>query len=70
MHGSSVCLSNCVVVQQDVANATAELDRAIDSVLTVGSPIEYILNLHSAGQGLPDGAAKHLLRLSDAKERK
>ena len=29
----------------------------------VGLPLEYVLNLYTVGQGLPEGAAKHLLRL-------
>ena len=66
---SKLCLSNRVVVQHDVADVTAELDDAIDNVLAVGSPLEYVMNLHSTGQGLPDGAAKHLLRLPNENER-
>ena len=65
-----MCLSNCVIVRQAVADVAAELDDAIDSVLAVGSPLEYVMNLHSTGQGLPDGAAKHLLRLPNENERK
>ena len=38
----------------------------MDSILAVGSPLEYIWALHGKGQGLPDGAAKHLLLLDNA----
>ena len=33
------------------------------SITTIGLPLEYILNLYTVGEGLPEGAAKHLLHL-------
>ena len=33
------------------------------SITTIGLILEYVLNLYTVGQGLPEGAAKHLLHL-------
>ena len=57
------CFANIVLPKQ----CTDELDRKLvdinASITTVGLPLEYVLNLHTVGQGLPEGAAKHLLHL-------
>ena len=63
MLAAANCFVNIVVPKQ----CADELDRKLAdinaSITTVGSPLEYVLNLHTVGQGLPEGAAKHLLRL-------
>ena len=46
-----------------------ELADINTSITTVGLPLEYILNLYTVGQGLPEWAAKHLLRLEVEAER-
>ena len=57
------CFANIVVPKQ----CTNEMDRKLAdinaSITTVGLPLEYVLNLYTVGQGLPEGAAKHLLCL-------
>ena len=62
------CFANIVVLKQ----CTDELDRELadinTSITTIGLPLEYVLNLYTVGQGLPEGAAKHLLHLEVAAE--
>ena len=50
------------VFEQTAEEAAAvKLNAVIENILRVGSPIEYLLDLHAAGQRLPNGAGKHLL---------
>ena len=57
------CFANIVVPIQH----TDEMDRKLAdinaSITIIGLPLEYILNLYTVVQGLPEGAAKHLLCL-------
>ena len=41
----------------------SELANINASITTIGLLLEYVLNLYTEGQGLPKGAAKHLLCL-------
>ena len=56
-----LCCANMVVEESEEETAAVTLNAVIESILRVGSPIEYLLDLHATGQGLPDGAGKHLL---------
>ena len=55
------CFANIVVPKQCADEWDHELADINASITTIGLTLEYILNLHSVGQGLPEGAAKHLL---------
>ena len=57
------CFANIVVLKQHTDELDCDLADINTSITMVGSPLEYILNLYTVGQGLPKGAAKHLLRL-------
>ena len=57
------CFANIVVLKQCADELDCELADINTSIATVGSPLEYVLNLYTVGQGLPEGAAKHLLHL-------
>ena len=59
-------LANVVLPKDQAVEADGLVQQAVDSILAVGSPLEYILALHDKGQGLPDSAAKHFLWLDNA----
>ena len=59
-------LANVVLPKDQAIEADGLVQQAVDSILTVGSPLEYILALYDKGQGLPYGAAKYLLWLDNA----
>ena len=61
----ATCVGNVVLPMTEELEADKVLQQAITGMLAVGSPLEYVLALHDRGLGLPDGAAKHLLRISD-----
>lgn len=63
------CLANVVVHIDDSIRATELLAGPMKEVLRVGSPNEHLLDLCCEHDGLPDGAAKHLLGISDPKTR-
>ena len=56
-----LCVASKVVEQTAEEAAAVMLNVVVENILRVGSPIEYLLDLHAARQGLPDGAGKHLL---------
>ena len=51
------CFANIVVLKQCADELDHELAVINTSITTVGSPFEYVLNLHTVGQRLPKGAA-------------
>ena len=57
------CFANIVIPKQRADEMDHKLADINKSITTVGLPLEYVLNLYTVGQGLPDGAAKHLLHL-------
>ena len=57
------CFANIVIPKQGVDELNCEFSDINISITTVGSPLEYVLNLYTVGQGLPEGAAKQLLHL-------
>ena len=57
------CFANIIVLKQRAAEMDRELVDINASITTVGSPLKYVLNLYTVGQGLPEGATKHLLCL-------
>ena len=57
------CFANIVVPKQCADELDHKLADINASITTIGLPLEYVLNLHTVGQGLPEGAAKHLLHL-------
>ena len=59
-------LANVVLPKDQAVEANGFVWQVVNSILAVESPLEYILALHHKGQGLPDGAAKHLLWLDNA----
>ena len=61
--------ANVVVSTEEAELADSMLSGVIDEVLRVGSPVEFILTLHSKALGLPDGAAKHLLWFDSEEDR-
>ena len=63
-------LDNVILPKDHEVEADGLVQQAVDSILAVGSPLEYILALHDKGHGLPDDAAKHLLWLDSSKQRK
>ena len=63
------CFANIIVPKQHADEMNRELADINASITTVGSPLEYVLNLYTVGQGLPEGAAKHLLCLEVEAER-
>ena len=55
------CLAN-VVVEHDASSTADEwLSAILKELLRTGSPSEHLLQEHCEHEGLPDGAAKHLL---------
>ena len=54
-------MASRVVEQTEEEAAAVVLNAVVENILRVGSPIEYLLYLHAAGYGLPDGVGKHLL---------
>ena len=60
---SENCFANIIMLKQCTDELDCELANINTSITTVGLPLEYVLNLHTVGQGLPEGAAKHLLHL-------
>ena len=56
-----LCMASRVVEHTAEKAAAVVLNAVVENNLCVGSPIEYLLDLHAAGYGLPDGAGKHLL---------
>ena len=63
------CFANMVVPKQCADELDCELADINTSITMVGLPLEYVLNLYTVGQGLPEGAAKHLLHLEVEAER-
>ena len=59
-------LANVVLPKDQAVEADRLVQQAMNSILAIGSPLEYMLALHNKGQGLPDGAAKHLFLLDNA----
>ena len=57
------CFANIVVPKQCANELDHELADINASITTIGLLLEYVLNLHTVGQRLPEGAAKHLLHL-------
>ena len=57
------CFANIVVLKQCTDELDHELANINVSITTIGLLLEYVLNLHTVGQGLPEGPAKHLLHL-------
>ena len=57
------CFSNIVVPKQHADELDHELADINTSITTVGLPLEYVLNLHTVGKGLPEGVAKYFLHL-------
>ena len=57
------CFANIVIPKQGADELDCELADINTSITMVGLPLEYVLNLYTVGQGLPEGAAKHLLCL-------
>ena len=57
------CFANIVVLKQHADEMDCKLADINASITTIGLPLEYVLNLYMVGQGLPEGAAKHLLHL-------
>ena len=57
------CFANIVVLKQRADKLDCKLADINASITTVRLPLEYVLNLHTAGQGLLEGVAKHLLHL-------
>ena len=58
-------LASMVIPKDQAVEADGLVQQAVDSILAIGLPLEYILALYAKGQGLPDGAAKHLLWLAN-----
>ena len=57
------CFANIVIPKQCTDELDCKLADINTSITMVGLPLEYVLNLYTVGQGLPEGAAKHLLHL-------
>ena len=57
------CFANIVIPKQCADELDYKLGDINTSITMVGLPLEYVLNLYTVGQGLPEGAAKHLLHL-------
>ena len=57
------CFANIVMPKQCADEMDHELADINAAITTIGLPLKYVLNLHTVGQGLPEGAAKHLLHL-------
>lgn len=55
------CLANVVVEQDKSSRADDWLSAILKELLRVGSPNEHLLQECCEHEGLPDGAAKHLL---------
>ena len=58
-------LANVVLPKDQAVEADGFVQQVVDSILAIGSPLEYILALHDKGQGLPDGTNKQLLWLNN-----
>ena len=52
------CFANIVVPKQCADELDHKLADKNASMTTVGLPLEYVLNLHTVGQGLPEGGSK------------
>ena len=63
------CLANAVVDMDESWRADDLLSGPTKDVLRIGSPNEYLLELCCEYEGLPDGAAKHLLGIANADTR-
>ena len=57
------CFANIVVPKQHADELDRKLADINTSITTIGLPLECVLNLHTVGQGLPEGEAEHLLCL-------
>ena len=55
------CLANVVVEHDKSSTADEWLSAILKELLRVGSPSEHLLQKCCEHEGLPDGAAKHLL---------
>jgi len=55
------CLANVVVEHDKSSTADEMLSATLKELLRVGSPSEHLLQECCEHEGLPDGAAKHLL---------
>ena len=55
------CLANVVVEHDKSSTADEMLSATLKELLRVGSPSEHLLQECWEHEGLPDGAAKHLL---------
>ena len=58
-------LTYVVLPKDQAVEAGVLVQQAVDSILAIGLPLEYILVIYAKGQGLPDSAAKHLLWLDN-----
>ena len=65
MNTAECCLANVVVGMDDSHPASERLEGTMKELLCIGSPNEYLLQLCCEYEGLPDGAAKHLLSVTD-----
>ena len=63
MLAAANCFANIVIPKQCTDELDCKLADINASITMVGLPLEYVLNLYTVGQGLPEGAAKHLLCL-------
>ena len=66
VRNSATMLANVVLPKDQAVEADGLVWQAVDSILAVGSPLEYILALHNKGKGLPDGAVKQFLWLDNS----
>ena len=69
MLAATNCFANIVVPKQYADELDRELADINTSITTIGSPLEYVLNLHTVVQRLPEGTAKHLFYLEVEAER-
>ena len=63
MLATANCFANMVIPKQRADKLDCKLADINTSITMVGLPLEYVLNLYTVGQELPEGAAKHLLHL-------
>ena len=61
MQAAENCLANVVVEQDKSATADEWLSATLQKLLRIGSPSGHLLQECCEHEGLPDGAAKHLL---------
>ena len=62
MRAARNCLANVVIC--DTAKAPEYLAGPLATLLRTGSPSEHVLELCCDESGLPEGAAKHLIAIS------